>query len=285
MLRDIALEAFEGIGEADALDAVDALADAPVLVHIAKDAPREIVALRALSRVSDARHLGSISRHAGLETVRRGALETLRGRSEASELLAVALNADHRDVALAAVDLIDDRAGLEQVAARGKCKPAVKRARFLLRTMDEQARTETEAANEGVVEPPEPPQDPAPPGLLAVHNDEPAAPPDAPRLQTVQQVLEQEADKRRARLEELAAELQAAAGAENMSDARKRMAIGRREWDQLSEHGEVGAALADRVKASIALGGTHSRGSRSSFSESSRRRKTPICPSSRRNGP
>jgi hypothetical protein len=197
-----------------------------------------------------------------LETVRRGALETLRGRSEASELLAVALNADHRDVALAAVDLIDDRAGLEQVAARGKCKPAVKRARFLLRTMDEQARTETEAANEGVVEPPEPPQDPAPPGLLAVHNDEPAAPPDAPRLQTVQQVLEQEADKRRARLEELAAELQAAAGAENMSDARKRMAIGRREWDQLSEHGEVGAALADRVKASIALWTTREQDAR-----------------------
>ena len=38
MLRDIALEAFEGLGEAEGLDAVDALGDARTLTQIAKEA-------------------------------------------------------------------------------------------------------------------------------------------------------------------------------------------------------------------------------------------------------
>src|SRR5262245_2039549 len=44
MLRDIALEAFEGIGEAEACDAIEALVDQKVLVHVAKNAAREVVA-------------------------------------------------------------------------------------------------------------------------------------------------------------------------------------------------------------------------------------------------
>src|SRR5262245_24963955 len=59
MLRDLALEAFEGIAEPEALDAVDALGDAPILAHVAKQAVREIVALRALSRIADVHQLGS----------------------------------------------------------------------------------------------------------------------------------------------------------------------------------------------------------------------------------
>src|SRR5262245_52032314 len=46
MLRDIALEAFEGLGEAEALDAVDAVADLKTRALIARTAVREIVALR-----------------------------------------------------------------------------------------------------------------------------------------------------------------------------------------------------------------------------------------------
>jgi len=40
MLRDIALEAFEGVGEAESLAAIDALTDAKILVTVAKTASR-----------------------------------------------------------------------------------------------------------------------------------------------------------------------------------------------------------------------------------------------------
>src|ERR1700704_6123864 len=64
MLRDLALEAFEGLGEAESAAAVDALTDAKTLAAIAKSAPREATALRALARITDAHMLGSIARHA-----------------------------------------------------------------------------------------------------------------------------------------------------------------------------------------------------------------------------
>src|SRR6185503_7455909 len=101
---------------------------------------REIVALRALSRVADTRMLGSIARHAPSEATRRGAFERLGG--EAAEILAVALNSEHKDTALAAVDLIADRRELEQVALRAKNKAAVKRARGILREAEEREARE-----------------------------------------------------------------------------------------------------------------------------------------------
>ena len=57
MLRDIALEAFEGVGEAESLAAIDALTDAKVLVTVAKTASRETTAARAADRVSEAHAL------------------------------------------------------------------------------------------------------------------------------------------------------------------------------------------------------------------------------------
>src|ERR1700704_5528906 len=53
MLRDIALESFEGVGEAEALAAVDALGDTKTLVGLAKKASRESTAQRALARIAD----------------------------------------------------------------------------------------------------------------------------------------------------------------------------------------------------------------------------------------
>ena len=58
------------------------------------------------------------------------------------EILAVALNGDHKDVAVLAVDLVTERAQLEQIVARGLNKGAVKRARVTLREMDERAAQE-----------------------------------------------------------------------------------------------------------------------------------------------
>ena len=146
MLRDIALEAFEDAGEPESLEAVDALSDLRMLGQIAKTAVREPVALRALSRIADVHVLGSVARHAVVEVVRAAAIDALRARAERGELLAVAMNADFKDAALAAMDDIADRETLDLVIARGKNKSAVKRARGLVREMEEQAAREAAAA-------------------------------------------------------------------------------------------------------------------------------------------
>ncbi len=139
MLRDIALELFEGLGEAEGLDAVDALGDPRALTHIAKSAAREIVALRALSRTTDPHAWGSIARHSVSEAARRGALELLRERGEQAEILAVAMNSEYKDTALSCVELVTDPEQLEQIAARGKNKSAAKRARGIIREAEDRA--------------------------------------------------------------------------------------------------------------------------------------------------
>jgi hypothetical protein len=148
MLRDIALEVFEGIGETESAAAVELLTDGRTLGAIAKSAPREAVARRALQRISDAHMLGSIARHAAHEAVRRDALAALRDRAE---LLSVALNGEFADTAAAAVDRFTDRADLEQIETRAKSKHAVKRARALLREMDERAAQEAHDAKEAAM--------------------------------------------------------------------------------------------------------------------------------------
>jgi hypothetical protein len=144
MLRDLALEAFEGTAESDSLDAVDAIADPRILAQVAKTASREIVALRALSRTNESHSLGSIARHASSEAVRRAAFERLRERGDHTELLAVAMNSEFKDTGLAAVDVITGHAELEQIASRGRNKAAAKRARGILREAEEQAARERE---------------------------------------------------------------------------------------------------------------------------------------------
>jgi hypothetical protein len=140
MLRDIALDVFEGVSEADGLAAVDALAGADrTLAQIAKTSAREAIGLRALGRLDPATHaqlLGSIARHAPLEPVRQAAFE---GLHERADMLAVAINGEFKEIAVAAVDRLAERADLEQVAARAKNKAAVKRASAVLRELDERA--------------------------------------------------------------------------------------------------------------------------------------------------
>ena len=145
MLRDLALEAFEGTSESDSLDAVDAIADPRLVAQVAKTSSREIVALRALSRTSDVHSLGSIARHASTETVRRAAFERLSERGEPAEIIAVAMNGEFMDTALAAVELVTDSAALEQIASRGRNKAASKRARGILREAEERAAPEAAA--------------------------------------------------------------------------------------------------------------------------------------------
>ena len=145
MLRDIALEAFEGLGENDSLAAVAAIEDAKSLSGVARNASRESTALSALARVTDGHALGSIARHAAQESVRRAAFDRLLDHGE---LLALALNSEFKDPTLAAVERIADRGELEQIAARAKNKSASKRARAIVREMDERLAAEDQEARD-----------------------------------------------------------------------------------------------------------------------------------------
>jgi hypothetical protein len=146
MLRDIALEVFEGISEADSLDAVEALPDSRLVAQIARTSGRDVVALRALSGLTDAHALGGVARHAQSEAARLAALELLRERGDNTEVVGVAMNSEHRDTAVAAVEWIADRADLEQIATRGRNKSAAKRARIRIAEADTRAAAEARAA-------------------------------------------------------------------------------------------------------------------------------------------
>lgn len=146
MLRDIALESFEELGEADSLDAVDLTVDARALAHLAKTAVRDSVALRAVARVDDGHLLGSVARQAVAEPARRRAFEALEARGERAELLGVALNGDFKDTAVAAVEQLHERTDLDHIVARGRNKSAVKRARAIIREADERAARAAAAA-------------------------------------------------------------------------------------------------------------------------------------------
>jgi hypothetical protein len=143
MLRDIALDNFEGLSEADSLAAVDLIADPRALAIVAKSAASQAVADRARSRITDPHILGSIARHADHEPVRRAAFEALH---DEREILSVALNSEFREPTLAAVERTTDRGDLEQIAARAKNKSAAKRARAIVRELDERDAREREAA-------------------------------------------------------------------------------------------------------------------------------------------
>jgi len=144
MLRDIALDAFEEAGETEALESVDAIHDPKLVAQIAKSAGRDIVALRAVSRLSDVKFLGSVARHAVVEAARRAAFERVRERADQAEIIAVALNGEYKDTAVAAVESVTDEKQVEHIAERGRNKAASKRARTLLRDAAEERARESD---------------------------------------------------------------------------------------------------------------------------------------------
>jgi hypothetical protein len=143
MLRDIALDSFEGVSETESLAAVDALADASaerMLAQIAKTSMREEIGLRALARLQQAASpsnlFASVARHSPLEPVRQEAFGRVHDRAD---VLAVAINGEFKEIAVAAVDRLAEREDLEQVAVRAKTRGAAKRASAMLRELDERA--------------------------------------------------------------------------------------------------------------------------------------------------
>ena len=274
MLRDIALDAFEGVSDAESLAAVDTLGDTKALAHIAKTSLREEIAQRALARITDVHALGSIARHAALEGIRHAAFD---GLHDHDEIVGVAMNSEFKDTAVAAVERLVDREELEQVAARGSNKSAAKRARSVVREMDERAEQEAAAARLPAPDPAaiaggEPVQVVTPPEAparveelhaveAAVKEAEAARRRDerqaaeraravAERLarEQARQDAEKEAERRRVRLGELAGDAETAAVDADLASAHRRMAVARREWKDLG----VGAAIDPDVASRFA---------------------------------
>ena len=157
VLLDIALGAYEA-DEAASLAAVDGLTALPAaeaqkqLVLVAKTARRGSVSRRALDRLSDdPRALGTTARRSESAETRLAALARL---ADPQELTATALKSDYKDVALGAVERITDPQALRSVAARAKNPAAQRRARALLRALEEQgvAAAEAEARRLAAVE-------------------------------------------------------------------------------------------------------------------------------------
>ena len=260
MLRDMAFEVFEGLGEGDSIDAVDGLGDARLLAQIAKGSARRSVALRALSRVHDARALGSIARHAISEEARLGALDTLRGRCENGEILAVALNGEHKDTAVLAVDMVTDRGELEQIAVRARNKSAAKHARLVLRGVDElvpddgaaDVRVASRESESDLVTSIE--FEPSGLGEDARFRIDEELVRDRDLAQEVEQASPEPADdtarreseRRHGRLAELVDLLTGAADDPNLSAARRVSEVVRREWEDLSAGVAVDPNLSSR---------------------------------------
>jgi uncharacterized protein DUF349 len=266
MLRDIALEAFEDVGEAESLEAIEAITDPRVLVQIVKSTTRDSVALRALSKIDDGHMLGSVARHANVEAARMHAVQSLRARGDRAELLAVALNSDFKESAVAAMESTTDRDEWDQIIARGKNKSAVKRARALVRDAEEQAAREAAeaaaaataamiASTPAILEPEADTASPPHGDLLAaaLESDDRRQTNEADRQREeqeqnadrarVQAFAEAEArdtrargsERRQPRLAELVDEGAAAVADADLASARKRFSLAAREWrDQIA---------------------------------------------------
>ena len=154
VLLDIALGAYEA-DEAASLAALDALGALPAaaaqkhFVLVAKTAQRESICRAALGRLGgDQKALGTVCRRAEIEAVRMAALE---GLTDPAELVATALRSNFRDVALGALERIaSDQAALKSVATRAANPAAARKARALLRALEDEqkaaAERETDAA-------------------------------------------------------------------------------------------------------------------------------------------
>lgn len=151
VLLDIALGAFDA-DEAASQAAVQALTALPQpsaqkqIVLVAKASKREAVSLSALGLLGeDQKALATVARRSEHASVRAGALARL---TDPDELASTALKSSFRDVALAALERVTDRAVVKAIATRGANPAAARRARSMVRAWEEQdaAAAQAEAA-------------------------------------------------------------------------------------------------------------------------------------------
>ncbi len=282
MLRDIALDVFEGVTEPVSLTAVDALTDARALAVVAKSAASEAVAQRARGRIADQHVLGSIARHAEHESVRRAAFESV---GDEREVLSIAVNSEFREPAVSAVERIADRDDLEHIATRARNKSAAKRARALVREIEEReaaerdaaaaaakaaaeaerearlqaAHAETAAREEAERQAAGERDDAAQAEAAHVAAEAAAAQAERARQQAERdrerrEAAERDAERTRARLAELADEAATAMAIEDPRSARRQFQAVRREWADLTGQTAAGAdAVAKYADAEAAF--------------------------------
>ena len=127
LLMDLATD---GSQESEALEALAALDDERDLAVIARTTDAEAIGLAALRRLSAPRLVGSVAGRSVDGGIRLAALALI---SDPAERLLVALNSEHKDVALSALESLTAADALEQVANRARNKLVSRRARARLR--------------------------------------------------------------------------------------------------------------------------------------------------------
>jgi hypothetical protein len=235
------IEKALGADEALGLAAVSLLHETRHIVQAARTSPLPQVRLAALGLVNDERQVATLAKLADDPAVRREAL----ARTRSAELLVeIAMKSDHKDVAVAAVDRLDDLPGLTCIVARARHSGASRRARVRLEGLRPQPApaaaqpTVAEPAEDVVVEaavevplepeppPPEPALEaaPAPDVAPPIAAEAPEAVVDAgaePGAETSTSAKasvdhEQERRERVERIETLAARLEALVAAESL---------------------------------------------------------------------
>ena len=135
-LRDIAVGAAGEPDEARCLAALEGLTDLKQVALVAKQSSLDAVGLAALARLTEPKALGAIAKNSGQTVVR---LEAASRVDDPSELASIARNSEHKDSALAALERITDGGALKSIAGRAKSKIASRRARSMLRALEEEA--------------------------------------------------------------------------------------------------------------------------------------------------
>ena len=139
-LRQLVGVAAETADEETARQTVRQLADAgrqKELAVVARESAHAAVKAVVVDALTDARILGSVSRNATDGATRWRALLRI---SDADELAQVALNSEHTDTAVGAVDRLISPVALAAVAQRARNKVAMRKARSRQRLLEEALR-------------------------------------------------------------------------------------------------------------------------------------------------
>ena len=139
-LRQLVGVAAETVDEETARHAVRQLAEAgrqKELAVVARESVHATIKAVVVDALTDSRILGSVSRHAADGATRWRALLRI---TEADELAQVALNSEHTDVAVGAVDRLISPVALAAVAQRARNKVAMRKARSRQRLLEEALR-------------------------------------------------------------------------------------------------------------------------------------------------
>ncbi len=144
--------AIEELDSARAAQAGALLTEPRHLVAMARTARVAEVRETALARLTDERSVAVVAKTAEDAKLRLAALRRL----DATARVDVALKSDHKDVALAALEGLEDERALREIAAHARAKPAARRAQAILEALS--AKPQAPAPTETPPDPDETPE-------------------------------------------------------------------------------------------------------------------------------